>query len=83
MGRVGLVLLRKTTILILQLKFPSYFALIQYYFCTKLVGLGFFIYTARELVMHTTLEHYLKQKTSSVSSWQQAHEIHTLLANTE
>lgn len=31
--------------------------------------------------MHTTLEHYLKEKNSSVSSWQHGHEIHTLLAN--
>lgn len=33
-------------------------------------------------MMHTTLEHYLKEKKASVSSWQHSHEIHTLLANT-
>lgn len=31
--------------------------------------------------MHTTLEHYLKEENYSVSSWQHAHEIHSLLAN--
>lgn len=79
------VLLKKiTTFTLLLQTLLSYVT--QYYCYTKilLAAVGFFFpYTqpARELMMHTTLEHYPKEKNISVSSWQFSHEIHTPLAH--